>query len=138
MEPSYFVGVFRSRNRAGTVVCPNCGSQDGGSPKFCGRCGTSLTPSAPAAPPTSQPVPPDHGLQAAHPSSAYGPSPAVASPAEMNILGFVFVAFAIIASGVAFFLFVGKQLEWSAGIFLLSTILFWVAGRFFHAATAAR
>lgn len=83
-------------------------------------------------------MPPYDGPQPAYPSSGYGPSPAVASPTEMNIIGFVFVAFAIIASVVAFFLFLERELEWSAGIFVLSTILFWVAGRFFHAATAAR
>ena len=62
---------------------------------------------------------------------AYGPSLAVASPTPMKIVGFVFAVLATVPFVCAFFLFLEKAFEWSAGLFLLSTILFWLAGRAF-------
>ena len=49
----------------------------------------------------------------------------------MNVVGFVFVILAIIASVVAFFLSEEGSYEWSAGIYILSAFLFLIAGVFF-------
>jgi uncharacterized membrane protein len=60
-----------------------------------------------------------------------------ASPGTLNIVGFVFVLLAIIASLVATGLSWDEAFEWAAGIYLLSAILFILAGTFFWMARRA-
>ncbi|GEM_PF-3599663 len=55
----------------------------------------------------------------------------------LNIVGFVFVVLAIIASLVATGLSWDEAFEWAAGIYLLSAILFVIAGLFFFMARRA-
>jgi uncharacterized membrane protein len=60
-----------------------------------------------------------------------------ASPGMLNIVGFVFIVLAIIASLVATGLSWDGAFEWAAGIYLLSAILFIIAGLFFWMARRA-
>src|SRR5439155_5031093 len=104
---------------------------------------------APTAPPVQAPpayAPPAYAPPAMYPPAgpgpppAYGPAPAApfsmagASPGMLNIVGFVFIVLAIIASLVATGLSWDEAFEWAAGIYLLSAILFVIAGLFFFMA----
>ncbi|HTD81520.1 MAG TPA: hypothetical protein VK723_05170, partial [Thermoplasmata archaeon] len=88
--------------------------------------------SAPSVPPVQAPP--------AYAPPAYGPAPAApfsmagASPGILNIVGFVFIVLAIIASLVATGLSSDEAFDWAAGIYLLSAILFVIAGLFFFMA----
>ena len=95
--------------------------------------------SAPAYPPGQ--APPAYGPTAGYPPAPqYAPAPAApfsiagTSPGILNIVGFVFIVLAIIASLVATGLSWDEAFEWAAGIYLLSAILFVIAGLFFFMA----
>ena len=60
-----------------------------------------------------------------------------ATPGMLNIVGFVFVVLAIIASLVATGLSGDEAFGWAAGIYLLSAVLFVIAGLFFFMARRA-
>lgn len=96
--------------------------------------------SYPQAPPAYGPTaypPPVAPPQAPYGTAPYGPastapfSMAGASPGMLNIVGFVFIVLAVIASLVATGLSWDGAYEWAAGIYLLSAILFVIAGLFF-------
>jgi len=55
----------------------------------------------------------------------------------LNIVAFVFIVLAIIASLVATGLSWEEAYEWAAGIFLLAAVLFVIAGLFFFMARRA-
>jgi hypothetical protein len=60
-----------------------------------------------------------------------------ATPGMLNIVGFVFVVLAIIASLVATGLSSDEAFGWAAGIYLLSAVLFVIAMLFFFMARRA-
>lgn len=56
----------------------------------------------------------------------------------MNVVGFVFVVLAIVASVVAFGLSEEEIYDWAAGIYGVSAVMFSLAGFFFYLAMRAR
>ncbi len=138
--------------------CMRCGAAIGSA--------SSPRPAAPVAPPPAVPPPagsrpPEYAPPPGAPAAAwaspatYGPPPAPgfespygppaaapfsmagASPGILNIVGFVFIVLAIIASLVATGLSSDGAYEWAAGIYLLAAILFSIAGLFFWMARRA-
>lgn len=125
------------------MFCAKCGSFIPEGAQFCIKCG-SPAPTAAATPPVS--AFPTTGGWASQPpaAAAAAPSWSAASPGRpgatgrenpvMTLGAIIFVVLGAIAGIVAAGLSWEEAYEWATGIFLLSAMLFLIAGLFFFMA----